>query len=287
MPTSKGSVNPVVIIVVLAIAAIGGYFFLSQKGSLPSPSLPSTSTLTPRATEKDFESITEDPTLRKHFAAQANKTDYRYKGTSPGSGLTTVNEVQIKGESVNSKEIESDGSKEKKHLIILGDTTYLKDYSDNKWWKQTIKPEEIPDEEGAEEPKDFKEEYSQPDLQYKSLGKEDCGSHASGLTCFKYEQIFPDSPETKRFFWFDDKDYLLRKDQAGFGEFIATIEYSYDNINITTPSPTKDVPEGRSIYEYSLGSDTMTPPSPTENQIPEIPTDLNMGEQNTEEPLDY
>jgi len=283
---SKGTISPLLIIAVLAIVGIGGYFLLQQKGSLPSPGI-SGPALTPRATEKDFESITEDPTLRKHFAAQANKTDYRYKGTSPGSGLTTVNEVQIKGDSFNTREIESDGNKERKHIIIIGDTTYLKDYTDNKWWKQTIKLEEdMPEEDQMEEPKDFKEEYSKPDLKYKALGKDNCGSHAKGLTCFKYEQIFPESPESKRFFWFDDKDYLLRKDQAGFGEFIATLEYSYDGINIQAPSPTKDVPEGRSIYEYSTGSDAM-PASSTTNQAPQIPTDTNMLEPDSGDTGDY
>ncbi len=275
---SKGAASPLIIVAVIAVLAIGGYF-LTQKGGLPTPSIPGGSTLTPRATEKDFESITQDPTLRKHFAAQANQTSYRTKGTSPGSGLTTVNEFQLKGDSFNLREIESDGTKERKHMITIGDTIYLKDYSDNKWWKQTIKAEEQADEEATEEPTDFKEEYSQPNLQYKSLGKEDCGSHTKGLTCFKYEQIFPESPDSKRFFWFDDKDYLLRKDQAGFGEFIATIEYSYDGINISAPSPTKDVPEGRSIYEYSSGSDATIPAAPS--------TDLNISQPDYGDTGDY
>lgn len=245
---NKGAINPLIIVAVLAIVGIGGYFFLSQKGSLPSPvSGPS---LVQKATEKDFDFI-NDPELKKHFVAQANKTDYRTKSTSPGSGLTSLMEVQIKGDSWNNRNIESDGSKETKHMVTIGDTIYLKDYSDNKWWKQTIKYETPKEEEDMEEPKDFKEEYSQPNITYKSLGKEDCGPSAKGLTCFKYEQALPDSPEVKRVFWFDDKEYLLRKDQSGFGEFIATIEYSYDGINITAPSPTKDVPEGRDIYEYS------------------------------------
>lgn len=281
---SKGAVSPLIIIVILAVVGIGGYF-LMQKGGLPTPSVP---TLTQRATEKDFEFI-EDPTLRKHFVAQANKTDYRTKTVSPGSGLTLVNEVQIRGDSFNTRDIESDGKKEIKHIIIIGDTTYLKDYADNKWWKQTIKLEEQKEEEKApEEPKDFKEEYSKPNITYKSLGKEACGPSAgSGLTCFKYEQILPESPEVKRIFWFDDKDYLLRKDQAGFGEFIATVEYSYDGINIQAPSPTKDVPEGKSIYEYSSGSDAQSPAAPTKDQLPQIPTDLNMNDQDYGDTGDY
>lgn len=271
MPKSEaGAANVLIIVVIIAALAIGGYFLLSQKGGLPT----SVPTLTPRATEKDFDFI-QDPTLKKHFVAQANQTSYRSKSTSPGSGLTTVNEFQVKGESFNIRDIESDGTKEKKHMITIDDTIYLKDYSDNKWWKQTIKPEKQKEEkEAPEEPKDFKEEYSKPNLSFKALGKEACGN----LTCFKYEQTIPETPDVKRIFWFDDKDYLLRKEQGGFGEFIVTIEYSYDGINIQAPSPTKDVPEGRNIYEYSSGSDTQVPVSPTKDQLPQIPQDLNTGE---------
>lgn len=242
----------IILIVAAVVAAIaGGYFFLSQnKSSVPLPIPGAEQTILPKATEKDFDFIT-DPTLKKHFVAQSNKTAYRTKTISPGSGLKVVNEIQIKGDSWSMRDIESDGPKEIKHMVTIGDTTFLKDYSDNRWWKQTIKFEEKKDEGQNNEPADFKEEYSKPELTYKELGKEDCGPSAKGLTCFKYEQIFPESPEMKRIFWFDDKDYLLRKDQAGFGEFVGTVEYSYDGINITAPSPTKDVPEGKNIYEYS------------------------------------
>lgn len=254
-----GAVNPLIIVAVLAIVGIGGYFLFSQKGSLPTPSISSGPSVFQRATEKDFDFI-DDPTLKKHFVAQANQTTYRTKGTSPGSGLTTVSEVQIKGADFNTRQIDSNVDKEIKHMITIGDTNYLKDYSDSKWWKQTIKPEALSEDEDKEEPVDFKEEYSQPNLQYKALGKEACGPPAGGLTCFKYEQIMPENPEVKRIFWFDDKDHLLRKEQAGFGEFIATVEYTYDGINITAPSPTKDVPEGKNIYDYLNANYTQPTP---------------------------
>ena len=245
-------------ILVAIVAVVGiGYFVLVQQGSLPVPGV----SLTPRATEKDFAFI-EDATLRKHLVAQTNKTAYRTKTLSDASGLTHVNEVQIKGDLWSTREIQSDQAKEIKHLIIIGDTTYLKDQSDNQWWKQTVKfEEETTTEEGKkpEEPIDFKEEFSKPNITYKSLGKEPCDN----LTCFKYEQTLPESPELKRIFWFDDRDYLLRKEQSGFGEFIAITEYSYNDINITPPSSTKDVPEGKSIYDY----DTLTPAG---SQIPSM-----------------
>lgn len=273
---SKGAANVLIIVAIIAAVAIGGYF-LMQKGSVSIPSVGGPS-LNQRATEKDFDFI-QDPTLKKHFVAQANQTSYRSKSTSPGSGLTTVNEIQIKGDSFNFREIESDGAKEKKHMITLGDTIYLKDYADNKWWQQTIKPEKQKEEKGEEEePKDFKEEYSKPNLTYKSLGKEACGK----LTCFKYEESDPKNPEVKRTFWFDDKEYLLRKEQGGFGEFIATVEYSYDGINIQAPSPTKDVPEGKSIYEYS-SEVNVVPTVPTSDYVPQIPTNLDINEGNQED----
>jgi hypothetical protein len=76
------------------------------------------------------------------------------------------------------------------------------------------------------------------------LGEESCGT----LTCYKYQEG-SDADDTTRIFWFDTKDLLLRKEQTGFGEFVSVSEYSYDNINVSAPSPTKPVPEGKSIYD--------------------------------------
>lgn len=250
---SQGKATLPIIIVVLIAAVVGGYLFLSSKDAV---SIPSGGGLTfpQKATEKDFDFI-QDPQIRRHFVAQTNQTSYRTETVSPGSGLNIVKEIEIKGESFKSRDIENDGSKEKKHTITIDDTVYLKDYTDQAWWKQTIKSEQnAQPDEALDEPIDFKEEYSKPNLTFKELGKESCGVLAAGLTCFKYEQTDPQSPQIIRTFWFDDKDYLLRKDQGGFGEFIVTTQYSYDGINISAPSPTKDVPEGKNIYEYGQQS---------------------------------
>ena len=235
MSNHQRGIVPLILLAVVGIAAVAGFFLLKQGGI----DLPGINPLVPRATEKDFEFI-EDANVRKNFVAQANQTSYRTRTVSDAAGLTFVNEVQIKGESFNYRDIEYEpGDKEIKHTINIGDTVYTKDYTDNKWWKQTIKPEELTQEEKDQEPIDFKEEFSQPDLKFKALGKEACGN----LTCFKYEQTSPSIPGT-RTFWFDDQKYLLRKEEASYGEFTTRTEYSYDNVNITAPSPTKDVPAG-------------------------------------------
>ncbi len=266
--TSKSGFAPIIIIVLIAVAVIGaGLFFISKNGG----SIPGLS-LTPRATEKDFQFIS-DPLIRKHFVAQANVNAYQIKSSSSGRGdITSTNQVQISGNDVKFAVKEESSGKEFSHLISIGDTTYLKDYSDNKWWKETLKPEEKKKEDTSNkvEPSDFKAEFEKTQtFTYKSLGQEACGN----LTCYKYEEVDPKTPEGKRTFWFDTQKFLLRKEISGFGEFTATNEYSYDGISIVSPSPTKDVPSGHSIYEYMSSGPNITPQAPiqTNTQPPSNP----------------
>ena len=263
----------IVVILVIAVAAIAGFILLNQNQSgQGATGVNAPGTITQKATEADF-SFIEDPTLRKHFVTQANVAGYRTTGSSPASGLKQTSEAQIRGDEWSRREVEENAGVEVKNMITIGDTIYLKDYSDNTWWKQVMKFEDLPETDDEEdvytEPKDFKEEYSNPQISYDSLAEEACGK----LTCFKYQQYFSKDPEFKRAFWFDDQDYLLRKEQGGFGEFITTIEYSYDAINIQAPSPTKEVPAGKSIYDYmSEGYTQTTPGLPVYDQMPEIPS---------------
>jgi hypothetical protein len=246
--------SPIIIVVVVAVLALGG-FLLFKSGKLP---LPGAVQIASRVTEKDFESVT-DATLRKHFVAQTNANAVRSVSQSSGKGTKDTMEYQIKGDSFSYRMKEEEADKELSHVIMLGDTTYIKDLSDNKWWKQT----KIPDEEVedlAATPDDIKEEFMTEDpTLYKSLGTEACGN----LTCHKYEQTFKDSPGA-RTFWFDTKKFLIRKEESAYGEFSSSIEYSYDGISISAPSPTKDVPEGKNIYEYyTPGGGSYTPPTST------------------------
>jgi len=267
----------------LAVLAVGG-FFLYRSGSLPIPGI---SGIAMRATEKDFANIT-DPTLRKHFVAQANINSFRTVSESSGKGTKDTTEFQLKGDNFLYRMKSEEGGKEISHLISIGETTYVMDYSDNTWWKQTTKPEETTEEETPLTPDDLKEEFMKEDpALYKSLGTEACGS----LNCHKYEQTFKDTPGV-RTFWFDDKKYLLRKEISGYGEFSNTIEYSYDGISISAPSPTKDVPEGKNIYEYLFAAPASYSPSGPDSAVPAFnPADYSIPTEDTmppEEPqVDY
>lgn len=251
------SLSPVLIILIVLAVVGGGGYFLIQSGKLsgPASSLPGASLFIPKATEKDFAFI-EDPLIRKHFAAQANVTAFRSRSHDliAQAGSYNVFEVQAQGDDAAFYNWHEDDGKKNGELISIGNTTYVKDYKDGAWWKQTLKPEEKPknEDEGAREPQNFEEEYKEDrKLTYQKLGEEACGpSTGSGLTCYKYKEVDPKNPEASRIFWFDKGKFLLRREESGFGEWRAAIEYSYDGINIRVPSPTKEVPEGKNIYEY-------------------------------------
>ncbi len=262
---SKAIVGVVLVVALLA----GGYFFMSFRGGgSPLSALPG---VTPRVSEKDFEFIT-DPVMRKHFVAQANATAFRTKTDSSGKGTVDTTEVQMQGDQFRWRSTVNDKGKDISDAIYIGDTTYIKDFSDNKWWKQTIKPEKTTQTQKATEnkPIDIKEEVDKEKdkLNFKALGKEACGN----MMCYKYEISFG-SDSGKQTVWFDDQKYLTRREESSFGEFKTAVEYSYDNINVSPPTPTKDVPEGKNIFEFLYSAPTgrtglpqqVQPPAPEEN----------------------
>ena len=249
-----------VIILILIVAGLAGAYVLkSFNVGIQLPALPGLPAMTPRATEKDFAFI-DDPLIRKHFVAMANVSKFRIKMELTGKGGQQVSEVELTGNDVKYSSWEENSGKKSNELISIGDTTYLRDYKDNTWWKQVAKPEATPtpgETPTSVQPENFKTTYEEnKKLTYKKLGEEACGS----LTCYKYEEDDPSQPDNTRVFWFDKGQLLLRKEETGFGEFRGTTTYEYDNVNVSAPSPTKDVPAGRSIYEYMTAGDAGSMP---------------------------
>ena len=250
----------IIIVAVLVAALLGGGYFLTKSGKLPSSisNVVPGASLIPKVTEADLAHI-EDPTLRKHFVAQFNKTAFRIKTTTEGTiKSVSTSQFQLAGQDALYRITNSDGQKDTSDLISIKDITYVKDFSDNKWWKQKAEPpKEVKDEvsKSEESTKEFTENTKK--LTYKQLGKEACGS----LACYKYEEI--DEGRLSRTFWFDDKELLLRREEFPFEGFKTANEYSYNSINLKEPSPTKDVPEGKNIFEYYT---TANPEFPTQDQ---------------------
>jgi hypothetical protein len=216
-----------IIAAVVVLLGAGGFYVLSQKTGVSIPGMKPA--LNPNCELKD-------PELCKFMNNWANQKDYSVTTKSSFQGMNVESVYEISGES-NYHMLSKQNGKEVSNVISIGDTMYTLDYSDNKWWKQTLKPDEI--ETGVEE--EVKNNIDVPEMKdttvYKFIAKEACGDRM----CFKYEIVDSTSEGTKQFIWFDDREYLIRKMVIEDGEN-GSMEsvYSYTNINVSAPSPVKE-----------------------------------------------
>lgn len=237
MPKSQTGFAPIVLIIIAVVitATVGGYVLLN-KGAVSLPGAPG---LTLNANCKF-----NDPDLCKFVNNWKTLNQYSAKSiTTPKSGAKTEVNFEISGED-KFHMLTIEAGKEIYNVISIGDTTYTKDNTDNKWWKQKS-PKQTQDLKNQSE---FKvEESSKPEedkTTYKKITKEVCGSRQ----CFKYQTINPDLGDATEYIWFDDREYLLRKTSSESKELGLTVsEYSYDKLNIVVPSPTKDAAPGQII----------------------------------------
>ncbi len=237
--TSQSGFAPIAIVAVIAIVVLlagGGFFLASKSGNLPqSPSIPGVPaglTLNPNCEY-------QDPDLCKFINNWKQLKDYSATSSNVDEeGKKTESSIEISGEDKFKMKVSEDG-KDMMEMITLGDTTYTKDYTDGKWWKQ--KQEKMKEEIKEEYKFDFedKPETETSRTEYKKVGKEACGK----LQCFKYE-VVESQMEGKEYIYFDDKDYLLRKQRSEVGKVYTETEFNYNKPNISEPSPTKELKEG-------------------------------------------
>lgn len=229
----KGFAPILIIIAVAVVGAIGGYLLLGKSGKAPSiPGVPSGVTLNPNCkyNDPDLCKFVNNFKEIKNFGSKSTSTEKsggKFEATFETSGQDKTRMVYTQ-----------DG-KENYNIITIADTTYTKDYSDNKWWKQK-QPKETP--KPNEKTTNIQDEIAkteQPEdkTTYKKVGMEACDSRQ----CFKYQIIDPANTDSTEYIWFDNKEYLMRKtrSEGKDGSVTETTVY-YDNINITAPSPTKD-----------------------------------------------
>lgn len=238
----------------------------------------------PKVTEEMLKDIS-DPLVRKNMVATFNQTKSKNRSVV-GTGknqMINVTEFDMSGGTYNYKTGEEKNGTLLNEMVFMGETTYAKDYSDNKWWKETSKPEALPSSEAGEanipKPIDIQEETTKStQSSYKAMGQEPCGESAPGLTCYVYEETYPENSGSRKF-WFDTKDFLTRKEEQGTGAMKALTQMWYDNISVTAPSPTKDVPQGESIfmmlgkqqYEQQLKESGANVKQVLPENLPEIP----------------
>ncbi len=239
LPNSQRGIAqfPIIIAVIAVVVVIAsGYFFINKNKTNPvADTVAKIAGLNPNCEYND-------PDLCKFVNNWKTISTYSVKSTMTGpDSAKTESTFEIAGEDRVHIAV-SEGGKETWQVITIGDTTYTKDFSDNKWWKKVQEKEKeslakqfefkFEDEHDASTPA----EHSH--TTYKSVGKEACGK----MQCFKYQVIEPDFADITEYIWFDDKDYLLRRQMTEDKANNSTSDtsFTYDKVNIDVPSPVKD-----------------------------------------------
>jgi hypothetical protein len=244
MPNSskQSGMAPIAIIiaVVVIIAAAGGYFLLNKGGGVTIPSLPGGVALNPvcKFNDADLCKFINNFKITNNFSAKSitsDKTGAKSESTFESVGTDKTHMVL------------AEAGKEGFNVITIGDTTYTKDYADNKWWKQVT-----PKVTGTPEPSNIKDIITETDTPedkttYKKIGMEACGSRQ----CFKYQIIDPTITDSTEYIWFDNSEYLLRRQRSESkdGSVIDT-EMNYSGINISVPNPIKDAKPDQIIMPF-------------------------------------
>lgn len=217
-----------------------------------------------------------DPELCK-FINNWKEVEYMTMISTSTSKDNKTSKMTMKTEGNDNTQIvvEEDG-KENYNAITLKNTTYTKDYTDNKWFKYTSNPNSnFLNETTGDVDFDEKAELAEDKTEYKRIGTEKCEK----LTCYKYQVIDPEATNTTEYIFFDNKEYLLRKTES-ISEGTTTLStFDYDRVTLSEPSPVK---EGNP-FEANLGNLTnsssqlpaasipSTPSMPTSSSSNEIP----------------
>lgn len=224
----------VLVIVAIVLVAGGGFYFITQRGGGVSNPL---SSMMGKALNPNCEY--KDPDLCKFFNNFKELENYSMMTTSKSGGTTMESKFESQGKD-KSHIVSSESGKENMNMITIGDTTYTKDFSDNKWFKHTYKPDPnitpIKAESDVKDTFDDKKQIEDK-TEYKAQGKEACGN----LTCFKYQVVSPQDDGATTYIWFDDREYMLRKQTTTDKDGNSTEStFAYDAVSITEPSPVKE-----------------------------------------------
>jgi hypothetical protein len=219
----SGMAHMMLILVVIVLVGVGGAGYYVWNKNKDKDSGSSAQSATSKEIEAECKRTIEDKDLCK----MASNTDFDKEnyvmtitGTEDGQQLTWT--VQNDGENshVNMMGFET---------ITYDGDTYMKDASGT-WVKypKSESQEEAPTDAFSDELEFSDEEAGR----YTKVGKEACGN----LTCFHYSYKDPDDASNNAEFFFDDKDYKIRKITAsspeeGSMEMVIT----YGNAEVSPP----------------------------------------------------
>ncbi len=229
---SRGIAHMAVIAGIVVIAVIGGVGFVVHNRQS------STATVSNKEAQDACNKELKDSDFCKFASSWTGLSNYKAVTTATQKdGTTSKITLQAENKDKTQMTVSQNGTDISDYITISG-STYVKDFSDNKWTKYTTdatyKTEDVKD--------DVKIDFTQTTVaekdrtQYKKIGKEACGK----LTCFKYQIIDPKDTATEQFVWFDTKDHLLRRWTSKNVDGSSDTTFSYDTVKISEPSPIKE-----------------------------------------------
>ncbi len=172
------------------------------------------------------------------FAASFNP-NASYKATATVTGSSSDGTMTVETDGKGNTSLSRNAGGQQIDSITLGNSTYIKESSSDTWLKYTASSTN--NAETSNPADDLKIDASNltanNTISYKSLGKETCGSK----TCFKYQIVDKNNPNTTQYIWFDDKDYQLQRfynKDPNSGTI--DMSFTYQSVNITAPSPVQD-----------------------------------------------
>jgi outer membrane lipoprotein-sorting protein len=232
----------IIVVVLVLVGAAGYYVWDKQKNKDTAGSNAVTSAAVAAACK------TVDKDVCKFMSNWKANAYFTISATQTSSGTTTTMTMQMQGD--NYRMVASGGSAFE--MIKIGSITYIRDASDNTWWKQTDASASTSATTVEQDMNlTFKESAeSTPAAQrvvYRKVATEACGTR----TCLKYQVLDPAEASTTTYLWFDNHDYQLRRVQTTDAEGSYDMAFTYDKFTLTAPSPTKDMTSGVDSSIYS------------------------------------
>jgi hypothetical protein len=190
-----------------------------------------------------------DALIRKHLVAQANAPLQQLTTTIAGESESTTAAYDLPHAKTRLTTVAN--NKLTSEMIITGIVYHVRDFTDGKWWTQAV-THATKNQQLIVSSTDYAKDLQQPPhASFTAQGQETCGQ----LRCYKYRQTDKTSDMT---LWFDTKNLLLQKTQATSQGTSVTVQYSYSQFSIATPSHTKPVPQGKSIFDYAFAESLPT-----------------------------
>ena len=239
------------VILVLIIVLASGIYFFSQKKSDSSSKTPEEV-----AVEQAQADCKYDKDICAYFAAQA-------LAMQSGVTITSSSKIANYGLSRNEMKIDGAGNMEintykdgqlESSTIIFENTTYFKD-KDGMWYAvgEMFGQDQESFKKTLNEVKATYEEKN-GEMQIKKIGEELCGN----LTCDKYQTILSENGSTTTIDILVDREkHLARKMEFSFNEGVMTMEYGYEAVSISKPSPIKELPSLDASSDSSASSGKM------------------------------